>query len=82
MPCLAVSCPVLMFSVFFTDDFTEELLGLHDSEVVLLRQHYDGHKELFEGVHKWEESWRLFLDLEVCCGVLFCVLCAKLFIYL
>ncbi|XP_051756465.1 protein regulator of cytokinesis 1b isoform X3 [Ctenopharyngodon idella] len=52
------------FVPYYDDDFSEELLSLHDAEIVRLKQYYEDHKELFEGVHKWEESWRLFLELE------------------
>ncbi|KAG9260806.1 protein regulator of cytokinesis 1 isoform X1 [Astyanax mexicanus] len=52
------------FSPFFSDDFSEELLSLHDAEILRLKQHYEEHKDLFEGVQRWEESWRLFLELE------------------
>ncbi|XP_048041068.1 protein regulator of cytokinesis 1b isoform X3 [Megalobrama amblycephala] len=52
------------FVPYYDDDFSEELLSLHDAENVRLKQYYEDHKELFEGVHKWEESWRLFLELE------------------
>uniref|UniRef100_A0AAQ5Y3U5 Protein regulator of cytokinesis 1b n=1 Tax=Amphiprion ocellaris TaxID=80972 RepID=A0AAQ5Y3U5_AMPOC len=52
------------FSPYFSEDFTEDLLSLHDAEILRLRQHYEDHKELFDGVHRWEESWRLFLELE------------------
>ncbi|XP_031424920.1 protein regulator of cytokinesis 1b isoform X2 [Clupea harengus] len=52
------------FGAYYNDDFAEELLSAHDSEIVRLRQHYESHKELFEGTYKWEESWKLFLDLE------------------
>ncbi|XP_059370998.1 protein regulator of cytokinesis 1-like isoform X2 [Carassius carassius] len=52
------------FVPFYDDDFSEELLSLHDAEIVQLKQYYEDHKDLFEGVHKWEESWRLFLELE------------------
>ncbi|XP_016147846.1 protein regulator of cytokinesis 1b isoform X2 [Sinocyclocheilus grahami] len=52
------------FVPFYDDDFSEELLSLHDAEIVRLKQYYEDHKDLFEGVHKWEESWRLFLELE------------------
>ncbi|KAL4624314.1 protein regulator of cytokinesis 1-like isoform X2 [Arapaima gigas] len=45
-------------------NFTEDLLKLHDAEVARLKQHYEDHKELFEGVGRWEESWQLFLELE------------------
>uniref|UniRef100_A0A672LK96 Protein regulator of cytokinesis 1b n=1 Tax=Sinocyclocheilus grahami TaxID=75366 RepID=A0A672LK96_SINGR len=48
----------------FYDGEYEELLSLHDAEIVRLKQYYEDHKDLFEGVHKWEESWRLFLELE------------------
>ncbi|XP_028257633.1 protein regulator of cytokinesis 1-like isoform X2 [Parambassis ranga] len=52
------------FTPYFSECFTEELLSLHDAEIQRLKQHYEDHKELFEGVHRWEESWRLFLELE------------------
>lgn len=48
-----------------SEDFTEDLLSLHDAEIQRLKQHYEDHKELFEGVHQWEESWRLYQELEV-----------------
>lgn len=54
-------------NLFFSDHFSEELLNLHESELQRLKQHFEDHKELFEGVHKWEESWTLFLELEVSC---------------
>lgn len=50
---------------FFPENSSEELLNLHESESQRLKQHFEDHKELFEGVHKWEEGWRLFLELEV-----------------
>uniref|UniRef100_A0A671U4G3 Protein regulator of cytokinesis 1b n=1 Tax=Sparus aurata TaxID=8175 RepID=A0A671U4G3_SPAAU len=52
------------FAAYFSEDFTEELLSLHDAELECLKQHYEDHKELFDGVHQWEESWTHFLDLE------------------
>nr|XP_023669977.1 protein regulator of cytokinesis 1 isoform X1 [Paramormyrops kingsleyae] len=52
------------FVPYYDDDFTEELLNLHESEVQRLKQHYQQHQELFEGVQRWEDSWRLYLDLE------------------
>ncbi|XP_060715160.1 protein regulator of cytokinesis 1b isoform X3 [Tachysurus vachellii] len=52
------------FLPYYDDHFSEELLNLHESEVQHLKQHFEDHKELFEGVHKWEESWTLFLELE------------------
>ncbi|PWA29102.1 hypothetical protein CCH79_00006332 [Gambusia affinis] len=52
------------FAPYFSEDFNEELLALHDAEIQRLKQHYEDHKELFEGVQKWETSWRLYLELE------------------
>ncbi|MEJ1283146.1 hypothetical protein NN561_014114 [Cricetulus griseus] len=52
------------FAPYFTEDYTENLLHLHDAEIIRLRNYYSIHKELFEGVQKWEESWKLFLEFE------------------
>lgn len=56
---------VLLLCVFILEDFTEELLSQHDAEIQRVKQHYEDHKELFDGVHQWEENWRLFQELEV-----------------
>nr|BAC26320.1 unnamed protein product [Mus musculus] len=52
------------FAPYYSEDYTENLLHLHDAEIVRLRNYYDVHKELFQGVQKWEESWKLFLEFE------------------
>ncbi|XP_012588181.1 PREDICTED: protein regulator of cytokinesis 1 isoform X4 [Condylura cristata] len=52
------------FTPYYDEDYTETLLQLHDAEIVQLRSYYEVHRELFEGVQKWEESWRLFLEFE------------------
>ncbi|KAM9494331.1 protein regulator of cytokinesis 1b [Clarias gariepinus] len=52
------------FLPYYDDDFNEELFNSHESEIQHLKQHYEDHKGLFEGVHKWEESWKRFLELE------------------
>ncbi|KAG7481764.1 hypothetical protein JOB18_004206 [Solea senegalensis] len=52
------------FAPYFSEDFTEELLVQHDAEIQRLKQHYEDHKELFDGVQQWEESWKLFQELE------------------
>lgn len=49
----------------FTDNFTEELLNLHEAEVKTLEKYYEDHRELFEGVTKWQENWTLYLELDV-----------------
>lgn len=47
------------------DDFTEELLNLHEAEVSTLKKYYEDHKDLFEGVTKWQDNWTLYLELDV-----------------
>lgn len=52
------------FVPYHDGDFTEELLNLHEAEVLTLKKYYEDHKELFEGVTKWQENWALFLELD------------------
>ncbi|XP_030045524.1 protein regulator of cytokinesis 1 isoform X2 [Microcaecilia unicolor] len=52
------------FAPFFDEEYSEDLLYQHDAELLRLKQYYEVHKELFESVQKWEESWKLYLDLE------------------
>uniref|UniRef100_A0A8C0EHH0 Protein regulator of cytokinesis 1 n=1 Tax=Bubo bubo TaxID=30461 RepID=A0A8C0EHH0_BUBBB len=52
------------FSPYYDEDYTETLLELHDAEVGKMKSYYETHKDLFEAVQKWEESWKLFLELE------------------
>ncbi|CAB1331844.1 unnamed protein product, partial [Coregonus sp. 'balchen'] len=52
------------FTSYYDDDYTEEMLNLHEAELLSLRKHYEDHRELFEGVTRWQDSWTLFLQLE------------------
>lgn len=52
------------FSAYLQDDFTEELLTLHEAEITKLKKCYEDHKELFEGVTKWQSNWTLYLELD------------------
>ncbi|XP_074092311.1 protein regulator of cytokinesis 1-like [Macrotis lagotis] len=52
------------FTPYYDEDYTEILLQQHDAEVASLKQYYEMHKELFEGVKKWEKNWSLFLEFE------------------
>ncbi|TKS73563.1 Protein regulator of cytokinesis 1 [Collichthys lucidus] len=52
------------FFAYHADDFTEELLNLHEAEVKTLKKYYEDHKELFEGVTKWQGNWTLYLELD------------------
>jgi len=49
----------------YPDDFTEDILHLHEAEVSMLKKYYEDHQELFEGVMKWQENWTLYLELDV-----------------
>ncbi|XP_019712554.1 protein regulator of cytokinesis 1-like isoform X5 [Hippocampus comes] len=52
------------FLHYHDEDFTEELLNLHEAEVNTLKSYFEDHKELFEGVAKWQENWAVYLELE------------------
>uniref|UniRef100_A0A8C5KAK5 Protein regulator of cytokinesis 1 n=1 Tax=Jaculus jaculus TaxID=51337 RepID=A0A8C5KAK5_JACJA len=52
------------FAPYYSEEYTENLLQLHDAEIARLKSYYEAHRELFEGVQKWEESWKLFLEFE------------------
>ncbi|XP_030353717.1 protein regulator of cytokinesis 1 isoform X1 [Strigops habroptila] len=52
------------FSAYYDEDYTETLLELHDAEVQKMKNYYEAHKDLFGAVQKWEENWKLFLELE------------------
>lgn len=52
------------FVPYRADDFTEELLDQHEAEVRTLKKYYEDHRELFEGVTKWQENWTLYLELD------------------
>ncbi|XP_060891543.1 protein regulator of cytokinesis 1-like isoform X1 [Labrus mixtus] len=52
------------FFPYHADNFTEELLELHEAEVRTLKKYYEDHRELFEGVTKWQENWTLYMELD------------------
>ncbi|XP_061679546.1 protein regulator of cytokinesis 1-like isoform X2 [Syngnathoides biaculeatus] len=52
------------FLHYHNDDFTEELLTLHEDEVQTLKSYFEDHKDLFEGVKKWQQNWTLYLELD------------------
>ncbi|XP_072474823.1 protein regulator of cytokinesis 1-like isoform X2 [Notamacropus eugenii] len=52
------------FGAYYDEDYSETLLQLHDAEVVQLKRYYEVHRELFEGIQKWEEHWKHFLEFE------------------
>uniref|UniRef100_A0A8B9JFT0 Protein regulator of cytokinesis 1-like n=1 Tax=Astyanax mexicanus TaxID=7994 RepID=A0A8B9JFT0_ASTMX len=53
------------FNAHFCDNnYTEELLLLHDSELLKMKGVYEAARPLLEGVEKWERHWVLFQDFE------------------
>ncbi|KAI4879679.1 hypothetical protein NFI96_032008 [Prochilodus magdalenae] len=53
------------FSAHFCDDnYTEELLTLHDQELLKLKDFYETARPLLESIEKWEKHWALFQDFE------------------
>ncbi|XP_059819355.1 protein regulator of cytokinesis 1-like isoform X1 [Hypanus sabinus] len=46
------------------DKFTEELLQVHDEELVKITLYYEKYQELFENIEKWERWWKSFLQFE------------------
>ncbi|KAM4618418.1 protein regulator of cytokinesis 1-like [Polymixia lowei] len=52
------------FTPYYDDNFTEELLNLHEAEVLTLKKYFEDHRELFEGITRWQENWTLFLELD------------------
>ncbi|XP_010875591.2 protein regulator of cytokinesis 1 isoform X2 [Esox lucius] len=53
------------FSAHFCDDnFTEELLALHDAELLKVKDYYAQVKPLLEVLQKWEKYWALFQEFE------------------
>ncbi|XP_028828432.1 protein regulator of cytokinesis 1 isoform X1 [Denticeps clupeoides] len=53
------------FEPHFSDDsYTEELLLLHESELVKVKDCYERNRPLLEALEKWEKNWVLFQDFE------------------
>nr|XP_057931119.1 protein regulator of cytokinesis 1-like isoform X3 [Doryrhamphus excisus] len=52
------------FVHYHDENFTEDLLNLHEAEVETLKRYFEDHKELFDGVTKWQENWALYLELD------------------
>lgn len=57
-------------SVCFTrnkisDNFTEELLALHEHQVEVMKNYYDGNKEIFKLVERRETLFKTMEEFEV-----------------
>ena len=53
--------------VSLSDDFSEDLLSAHESEVDRIRGFHQDNKEIFELLEKREKLWQQQLELEVRC---------------
>ena len=58
----------ISMSVFFykiSDNFTEELLALHEHQVEVMKNYYDGNKEIFKLVERRETLFKTMEEFEV-----------------
>lgn len=55
----------ILFFGFAADNYTEELLSLHDCELLKVKQFYEEACPLLDSIEKWERNWILFQDFEV-----------------
>ena len=53
------------FAPAFSDDYTDDLLSAHESELDRMRGFYKDNEDVFKLVQKRENLWKMFLDLEV-----------------
>uniref|UniRef100_A0A673NCX0 Protein regulator of cytokinesis 1-like n=1 Tax=Sinocyclocheilus rhinocerous TaxID=307959 RepID=A0A673NCX0_9TELE len=53
------------FNVHFCDDhYTEELLALHDTEMLRMKAFYEAAQPILEDLEKWKRNWALFQEFE------------------
>ncbi|XP_060770354.1 protein regulator of cytokinesis 1a isoform X2 [Neoarius graeffei] len=52
------------FTAHHSDNFTEELLTMHEQEKQKLKQQYEQHRELYNGVTNWQRNWTHYQELE------------------
>ncbi|XP_076104948.1 protein regulator of cytokinesis 1-like isoform X1 [Mytilus galloprovincialis] len=52
------------FTAFKSENFTEELLQLHDEEVLRMKTYYEKHHELFKDISKWADLFKKMLEHE------------------
>jgi len=48
------------------DDFSDDSLSAHESELDRMKGFYEDHKEIFKLIDKREEMWVKMLNFEVC----------------
>ncbi|XP_067849085.1 protein regulator of cytokinesis 1 isoform X2 [Heptranchias perlo] len=52
------------FAFLLNENFTEEMLKVHDEELLKVTLYYKKHQELFDNIEKWEHWWKQFLEFE------------------
>ncbi|XP_033102800.1 protein regulator of cytokinesis 1-like isoform X2 [Anneissia japonica] len=52
------------FTPAYDDNYTEELLELHDQEVARVKSYYEENKEILESIKKREDMWKKMLEFE------------------
>ena len=52
---------------FFPDDYSDDALSAHESELDKMKILYEGCKDIFKLIDKWEDVWSKMLHFEVCC---------------
>ncbi|XP_017570476.1 protein regulator of cytokinesis 1a isoform X1 [Pygocentrus nattereri] len=52
------------FTPYYNGDFSEELLTMHEKEEQRLKQQFEEHRELYDGVTTWQNNWTLYQELE------------------
>lgn len=54
------------FAPAFSDDYTDDLLSAHESELDRMRGFYKDNEGIYKLVQKRENLWKKFIELEVC----------------
>ncbi|XP_062612048.1 protein regulator of cytokinesis 1-like isoform X3 [Saccostrea cucullata] len=52
------------FTAYFNENYTEALLDEHDREVQKLKKYYEGHKQMFENLERWDCHFRQMIEME------------------
>ena len=53
------------FAPAFSDDYTDDMLSAHESELDRMRGFYQDNQDIFKLMEKRENLWKKFLELEV-----------------
>ena len=60
------------FAPAFSDDYTDDLLNAHESELDRMRGFYKDNEDVYKLVQKRENLWKKFLELEVLSSTISC----------